>query len=82
MSFQHSMTEKEARKVLAAHREVDEDTGEEYGYTIQKYCGESDHAHVFQCKVDGVDYDTLEPEMRDLPLMAVFPDGTVETLPT
>lgn len=75
------MTEQEARNVLAAYREVDEDTGEEYGYTIQKYCGES-NAHVFQCKVEGVDYDALEPEMRDLPLMAVFPDGTVETLPT
>lgn len=34
------MTKQEAKKILKAYRETDEDTGEKYGYIIQSYHGE------------------------------------------
>ena len=76
------MTENEARTILQDYREMDDDTGEEYGYVIQECCGKDGEGYVFQCKIEGVDYDTLDDVMRNLPLMAVYPDGTVANIPT
>ena len=74
------MTKEEATKILSAYREID-DTGEEYGYIIQEYVGKDDGAYIFRCKVEGVDYDSLTGIFMNLPLMAVYPDGTVLTVP-
>lgn len=76
------MTEKEARKILQDYRETDDDTGEEYGYVIQECCGTDGDGFVFQCKVEGVDYDALDAVTGNLPLLAVYPDGTVVNVPT
>ena len=76
------MTENEARTILQDYRETDNDTGEEYGYVIQECCGKDGEGYVFSCKIEGVDYDTLDDVMRNLPLIAVYPDGTVVNVPT
>ncbi len=76
------MTENEARAILQDYRETDNDTGEEYGYVIQECCGKDSEGYVFRCKIEGVDYDTLDDVMRNLPLIAVYPDGTVVNVPT
>ena len=76
------MTENEARTILQDYRETDNDTGEEYGYVIQECCGKAGEGYVFRCKIEGVDYDTLDDVMRNLPLIAVYPDGTVVNVPT
>ena len=60
------MTEQEAREILQKFREKDDDTGEEYGYIIQECCGKDETGYVFRCS---------------LPLMAVYPDGTVLNTP-
>lgn len=76
-----SMTENEARKILQDYRETDDDTGEKYGYVIQECCGTDGDGFVFRCKIEGVDYDALDAVMGNLPLMAVYPDGTVVNVP-
>ena len=73
------MTKEEAKKILSAYRETDD--GEEYGYIIQDYVGEDDKVHIFRCKVEGVDYDSLTGVFANLPLIAVFPDGTILNIP-
>lgn len=67
------MTEKEARQKVEAYREIDEDTGEEYGYIVQRCCGRDRDGYVFECKVA----DVLYAEGDILPLLAVYPDGTI-----
>ena len=75
------MTKEEAKKILSAYREIDDDTNEEYGYIIQDYVGEDDEAYIFRCKIEGVDYDSLTGIFANFPLMAVYSDGTVLTVP-
>lgn len=67
------MTKQEAKKILKAYRETDEDTGEKYGYIIQSYHGEYGGGFVFRCKVEGVKYKATDT----LPLVSVFSDGKV-----
>ena len=76
------MTQNEARTILRDYCETDNDTGEEYGYVIQECCGKDGEGYVFRCKIEGVDYDTLDDVMRNPPLIAVYPDGTVVNVPT
>jgi len=71
------MTEQEARKVLEAYRETDDDTGEEFGYLIQNFLEKSDDAFFFECKVEGVEYH----DGGQLPVVAVYPDKSVFVLP-
>ena len=75
------MTKEEAKKILSMYRETDDDTREEYGYIIQDYVGKDGEAHIFRCKVEGIDYDSLTGIFANLPLMAVYPDGTVLNVP-
>lgn len=71
------MTEKEARQKVEAYREIDEDTGEEYGYIVQRYCGRVGDGYAFECKATDVPY----AEDDILPLLAVYPDGRILNLP-
>lgn len=71
------MSENEARKILSDYKEVDDDTGKTYGYIIQECCGKDGDGYLFQCKAEGVEYDNTQT----LPILAVYPDGTVLTLP-
>lgn len=71
------MTEQEARNILKNFRETDDDTGEQYGYIIQKCCGKDGNGYVFQCKVEGMEYKPTD----QLPLLAVYPDGTIMNVP-
>ena len=71
------MTENEARDILSHFRELDDDTGEEYGYIIQECCGKDGEGYVFRCKAEGAEYD----ETQDLPLLAVYPEGMVLIIP-
>ena len=71
------MTENEARHILSNYRELDDDTGEEYGYIIQECCGKDGEGYVFRCKAEGAEYD----ETQDLPLLAVYPEGMVLIIP-
>lgn len=71
------MTEQEARKILQNFREIDDDTDEEYGYIIQECCGKNESAYVFRCKAEGAVYG----KDTNLPLMAVYPDGSVIAIP-
>lgn len=71
------MTEQEAREILQKFREKDDDTGEEYGYIIQECCGRDGTGYVFRCKAEGDVYG----KDASLPLMAVYPDGTVLNTP-
>lgn len=43
------MTEKEARNKLKSYREIDEDTGEEYGYQIVKSLSPDGNGYLFEC---------------------------------
>ena len=72
------MTKQEAKKILEAYRETDEDTGEKYGYIIQSYHGESNGGFAFRCKVEGAPYSNAD----NLLLIAVLSDGKVVVLPT
>lgn len=71
------MTEQEARKILKSYRETDDDTGEKYGYIIQESCGKDGEGYIFRCKAEGVDYSPKD----NLPLIGVYPDGTVISIP-
>lgn len=71
------MTEQEARKILTDYREIDDDTGEKFGYFIQNCVGKKENAFYFECKVEGVEYHDGDK----LPIVAVFPDGSVLVLP-
>lgn len=71
------MTEKEARKILQDYHETDDNTDEEYGYVIQECCGTDGNGYVFRCKAEGVEYG----KDTNLPLIAVYPDGTVIPVP-
>ena len=71
------MTEQEARKSLQGYQEIDDDTGEKYGYIIQESCGKDGEGYIFRCKVEGVDYSPKD----NLPLLGVYPDGTVISIP-
>lgn len=71
------MTEQEAREILAAYREIDDNTGEDYGYIIQNCIGMKDDSFFFECKVEGVKYHNGD----QLPVIAVFPDKSVFVLP-
>ena len=71
------MTEQEAKKVLQEYRDTDDYTGEKYGYIIQESCGKDGDGYIFRCKAEGVDY---APE-DNLPLLGVYPDGTVISVP-
>lgn len=75
---QHKMTKQEAKKILEAYRETDEDTGEKYGYIIQSYHRTCTGGFVFRCKIEGVPYSNTD----NLPLIAVLSDGKVVVLPT
>ena len=72
------MTKQEAKRILEAYRETDEDMGEKYGYIIQSYHGEYNGGFVFRCKVEGVNYKAS----GTLPLVSVLSDGKVVVLPT
>lgn len=72
------MTKQEAKKILEAYRETDEDTGEKYGYIIQNYHGLCAGGFVFGCKVEGVPYSNAD----DLPLITVLSGGKVVVFPT
>ncbi len=71
------MTEKEARDILSGYREIDDDTGERYGYTIQECCGKDGDGYLFRCRAEGVEYSGTD----DLPILAVYPDKTVIAVP-
>ena len=75
------MNKEEAKKILSMYRETDDDTGEEFGYIIQDYVTKDGEAYIFRCKVEGVDYDSLTGIFVNLPLIAVYPDGTVLNIP-
>ena len=75
---QHKMTKQEAKRILKAYRETDEDPGEKYGYIIQSYHGTCTGGFVFRCKVEGAPYSNAD----NLPLIAVLSDGKVVVLPT
>lgn len=72
------MTTREAKKILEAHRETDEDTGEKYGYIIQSDHGTCTGGFVFECKIEGIPYSNA----NNFPLIAVLSDGKVVVLPT
>ena len=78
------MTELEARTILENYREVDDDTGEEYGHEIIRCLGGDNGSYIFECKSGGyldlktgvfVESSTVTYEV------AVYPDGTVICLP-
>lgn len=72
------MTKQEAKKILETYREIDDDTGEEYGYIIQSYNGEFNGDFEFSCKAEGVKYKPTDT----LPLVVVCSDGKVVFPPT
>lgn len=76
------MTERDARRILSAYREVDDETGNEYGYVIQKCCGKDGEGYIFQCEIEDVNYDDLDAVFRSYPLIGVYPDGLVVQIPT
>lgn len=75
------MTEKQARDILINYQETEYETGEKYGYIIQEYCGIEGGCHVFRCKIEGVDYNDIHIAGEELPLVGVYPDGSVCILP-
>lgn len=72
------MTKQEAKQILKAYRETDEDTGEKYRYIIQSYHGTCTGGFVFRCKIEDVPHSNTD----NLPLVAVLSDGKVVVLPT
>lgn len=78
------MTEHEARTILESYREVDEDTGEEYGHKIIRCLGSDSDGYVFECKSTGyLDLNTMTfVESSDVTYeVAVYSDGTVVCIP-
>ena len=71
------MTEQEARAILQKFRKKNEDTGKEYGFIIQECCGRDGDGYVFQCKAEGFAYG----KDAKLPLIGVYPDGEILSLP-
>lgn len=59
------MTGKEARNKLKSYREIDEDTGEEYGYQIVKSLSPDGNGYLFECMQEGTDFVCV---------MAVYPE--------
>ncbi len=76
------MTEQDARRILLNYREVDDETGNEYGYVIRKCCGKDGEGYIFQCEISDVNYDDLDAVFRSYPLIGVYPDGLVVQIPT
>ena len=78
------MTEHEARTILENYREVDEDTGEEYGHNIIRCLGSDNDGYIFECRSNGhLDLKTglFVEDPNATYQMAVYPDETVNCLP-
>lgn len=67
------MTEAEARKVISAYREYDEETDSEYGFRILECIEQSESGFLFKCQPD---------ECTETCILAVYPGGLVLTPPT
>ena len=71
------MTKEEAKKILEAYREADEDTGDTWGLKVLKYLGVSNDGHVFEAVADDIDVKDYEIT----PQYVVCKDKTVLALP-
>lgn len=78
------MTELEARTILENYREVDDDTGEEYGHKVICCRGGDNDGYVFECSSEGcLDLKTgvFVKSTTATYEVAVYPDGAVICLP-
>ena len=71
------MTKEEAKKILEAYRETDEDTGDTWGLKVLKYLGANNDGHVFEVIAD----DTDVKDYEIIPQYVVCKDKTVLVLP-
>lgn len=69
------MTKEEATRLLETYRETDDETSEEYGYSIIRYVGMHGDCHLFECALPDYAEDSTMT-------VAVCPDGDVLPLPT
>lgn len=71
------MTETKAREILSEYQEEDEETGEMYGFDIIDFVGADGDGLIARCIAEGATYHSDE----ELPLYAIYPDGTVLCVP-
>ena len=64
-----------AEKILLAYREIDEETGQEYGYQITEYLGPDGNGQIFKviCDDGAEDYEPIP--------VGVYPPDRVMFLP-